>query len=233
MVSFLSCSKKNEKETYWHQIDICQELGFKKEDINSTPSLYESYYKKFEINFCSAELNLYNDHSYEFESGCEARSNRSLGHWSIQKDTLILERKPLKELNLLYKYNVVGDTSSFFVIRVLNRFNQPIRNVTFITFSKNRMGRTGPFPTDNEGIIKLEKNQYDSISIVAFENITEKKITIKNINFPDSLTMNIFTDAKDYYGEPHYRYSDKQIKYKILNNKIIGEDNYVLMKRIK
>ncbi|BEG99150.1 hypothetical protein BSYN_14150 [Bacteroides sedimenti] len=218
----MSCSQKNEEVS--NSINIRKELGFIDKTMQVKSQLKRSFFS--ENGFCYTQIDLYEDSTFFKRNGCESHLHFSLGKWKIYNNYLILNYTSLDKLNMIVNYSLKGNENPFFVLKILNQNQLPIENFEVIGFRKNVAKKTslkyGLLLTNKQGVIKLRKTDFDSISICGFKNISNKILTLKYAMFPDTLNMMLLFNCTNFCQMPTYDYYKDSSVYYIQNDKLIS-----------
>jgi len=205
-------------------IDIRQEFGFAKVKAPTKSKLKKSYFS--ECYFCYSGLDLFEDSTFYQSNCCEGRLRFSIGKWRINRDSLILKYTPLNNLNLIIDYSYKGDTSKFFVLKVKNQENEPIENFVLKGF---KIGDTakhalkyGSIKTNKKGEIKVRKEDFDSLMVYSFINITQKVLILKRAYLPDSLKLTLYYNNTNFCNNPTYEFIENSSTFRIKRTKLIG-----------
>ena len=224
IVVFSQACVEKPKQIISDTINIRQELGFAKVKAPTKSKLKKSYFS--ESYFCYSGLDLFEDSTFYEKNICEGRLHFSIGKWTINQDSLILKYTPLDRLNLIIDYSYKGDTSKFFVLKVKNQNNEPIEDFVLKGFKNGETTKHalkfGSIRTDEKGEIKVKKEDFDSLTIYSFINVTQKVLTFKRAIFPDSMKLTLYYNNTNFCSFPTYEFIENGSTFRIKRTKLIG-----------
>ena len=191
--------------------------------------VYKKFFEHQENSFCSNWLWLFENNTFESETGCENHSYRQYGHWEIEDDSLILKPFSKNKFNIFDKIEIKYNKKKekFCFLKITNKNNEPISDFGVIGFDTSGVDvNTNKgycfMSTNKKGILKIDKFKFDSISFITLDTISHKKIIFKNRKLPDSIFFKLNTVTNWICCLPTFDFNTSIIKYKIDKNKIKG-----------
>jgi hypothetical protein len=155
----------------------------------------ELYTQHYNGGLCSTNIKLFEDSTYEYESGCEGRSSVSFGTWSQKKDTIQFTQADTRNFKILKIDSSTTNGAKKISVRI---FNQNGENITEqIKIGQYCRGK-GFYSMDLDNDKTSKTDYFRDSGIIIIESLerllNEKSEIIVGHSTHLDITLNIPTD---------------------------------------
>ena len=148
--------------------------------LQAQPKIINSFKSTSNSGLCSQSMKIFDDHTYLFESGCEASSSVNYGKWSKKDNRIILSPTKQKSIESFMTFNI--DTTEVnpynISLKFLDKYERPITGLILLLVPKalqNNETSTNPF-----GVVTIKREAKSDMLLEAIK-ANNGEMTLPNL----------------------------------------------------